>query len=179
MRRSSHECRRCARYPFGSPAAASEAPGNGPRTRGPLPVPGRLRGWLLVEAELVAVGVLELRPHAPGLPLRRRGELHAAAAQLLVGGVDVGAGEDERLKATSTVLPLALGLVEDDAGSVQALRRHLEPAGRLRHRVVSADLEAELVGIEGAGALLVGDIDSDNADMGDHPPPPRQYDYSS
>src|SRR6266487_2834737 len=108
------------------------------------------------QREPVAVGVLEQRPPAEGLLDRRQGELHAAGTQLL-GGLQARVGG-------AWSLPLAK-IQDHDHGLVG--RAHLQPA-LLPVGGVLDKLEAQGLGPERLGAILVLDLDDDLADTTDH-----------
>src|SRR5919202_5717424 len=142
-------------------------PRAGRRTRGgPKPV-GCLRGGLiLVEAEDVPVLVHELGPPAEELSGWLFGEAYAASRQLTVRGVDVVGLEDEARVLAKRRAALAEATRQHDFGG-RAGRRHRDPAHPLAHRRVGALLEAQALGVEAQGCVLIRHVDSDDANVGD------------
>src|SRR5262249_50482939 len=111
--------------------------------------------------------ILENREGAPRLLLRRLDELDPLRLQLLVGLLHVVARE-RPVEERADALFVPIGGEEDDAG----LRRadaELDPA-LLAHRLVGDDLEAELLGVEGYGGLLVAGRDAHELEMRNHAP---------
>src|SRR6266508_3209169 len=131
--------------------------------------------FTLTEPVGVAVGVLERGPPAPELLRRLLGELHAAPGQLLVGGEDVVAVEQHVGEGADAVLLAVGGEQHQDHAAVG--RGHLDPAGGAGappHRRVLQELEAEGVGEELLGAVLVAHVDADAAHGAEHDGPPRK-----
>jgi hypothetical protein len=116
--------------------------------------------------EGIPIRIAELGERAPRLHGRRFDEVDAARAELAVGRFDVVACERAIEEGADTVF-MAIRREQHDAG---ARHRHaqLDPALARAHRLVGGDLEAELVGVEGEGAVLVGDRNADEFELGDH-----------
>src|SRR5205823_7343019 len=124
---------------------------------------------LLDQDEAVAVLVLEERlHHAPRLPGGLLGEVHAPAAQFLVGGLDVVGGEDDADERADPALVVAAVALRQDDPRLRARRRDDEPAQPLAHRLIVADLEAELGGVEVERLVLVADRDAGGGDVLNH-----------
>src|SRR5919202_4568500 len=142
-------------------------PRAGRRTRGgPTPVGSLLGGLIRVEAEDVPVLVHELSPPAEELSGWLFGEAHAASRQLTVRGVDVVGLEDEARVLAKRRAALAEATRQHDL-SGRAGRRHREPAHPVAHRRVVALLEAQALGVEAQGCVLIRHVDSDDANVGD------------
>src|SRR5256885_3219956 len=130
------------------------------------------------EAEEVPGVVLEDRGEAVGHLLGRAGKLDAAGAQIFVGRGDVLALENSSAQrprldgGPQGGRGLGAGFRplhrhEDDADVGLRLRCDGEPA-EVAHAGVIAHLEAELVGVERLGAILIEHVDGGVGQFDDH-----------
>ena len=99
---------------------------------------------------MVAVGILQGDEGAPGHFLGRGAEIDAALQEFLVSFFDVFAPEREMRKSTDVAF-VFFGSEEDDPG-FRAGNSQLDPA-LLAEGLVGEDVEAELFGVEGQGAV--------------------------
>src|SRR5262249_46925828 len=143
---------------------SANVPIPGPRWPGPQ---WRSEGRTsLADQELVALGIEEDRERAPRLLLRRRHELDALVAQLGVGPLEVVDREREVDLLADHVLVL-VGCEQYELGlGIGDLE--LDPALIIAERLIGEHREAEPLGVELEGALLVGARDADKTDVLDH-----------
>src|SRR5690349_1790110 len=133
----------------------------------------------LRQAEPVAGVVLEQGLDAVEALLRLAAKMHAARLQLRVRLATIlrlkHAGAElpalDQLPQRRARLVVERGRLVDahqhDVGLGLPFRRHREPAEVAQH-LLGAHFEAELLGVEGLGALLVGDVDGGVAEFVDH-----------
>src|SRR5579872_3399442 len=116
--------------------------------------------------ELIAILVLENRRCSPGFLLRRLHELNATRAQLVKGLLHAISHEGDAGERSDPVF-LTRGRKQHDL-RVGARDAQLDPAPAIAEGLIGHNLEAELLGVELEGLVLISHGDADELDGFDH-----------
>ena len=119
------------------------------------------------EDEVVAIGVLELGLHPPGLLSRGLYEVNTLGSRILISTLDIIGEEDPAEHADELLLVAAWEWHSQSHAGLGFRRRDLDPAIVI-HGLIADLLKSQLPNVEVEGMILVGDVDRRKANLGNH-----------